>query len=61
MCWVSSSGGGDVTIASSLDSGCGLSQECAQDGCNDTCVKLEASKPTLSGNMVLYEHDCDKD
>ena len=26
-----------VTIASSLDSGCGLSHECPQDGCNDTC------------------------
>ena len=35
-----------VTIASSLDSGCGLSLECVQDGCNGTCVKLEASKPT---------------
>ena len=28
-----------VTIASSLDSGCGLSLECIQDGCNGTCVK----------------------
>ena len=35
-----------VTIASSLDSGCGLSLECVHDGCNGTCVKLEASKPT---------------
>ena len=35
-----------MTIASSLDSGCGLSLECVQDGCNGTCVKLEASKPT---------------
>jgi len=35
-----------MTIASWLDSGCGLSHECAQDGCNGTCVKLEASKPT---------------
>ena len=35
-----------VTIASSLDSGCGLSLECVQDGCNGTCEKLEASKPT---------------
>jgi len=31
-----------VTIASSLDCGCGLSLECGQDGCNGTCVKLEA-------------------
>ena len=31
-----------VTIESSLDSGCGLSHETAQDGCN---VKFEASKP----------------
>ena len=29
-----------VTIASLLDSGCVLSCECAQDGCNGTCVKL---------------------
>ena len=35
-----------LTIASSLHSGCGLSHECAQDDLNDTCVKLEASKPT---------------
>jgi len=35
-----------VTIASLLDSGCGLSQECAQDGCIGTCMKLEASVPT---------------
>ena len=41
-----------VTIASSLGSGCDLSHECAQDGCNGTCVKLEASKPTWSGNVV---------
>jgi len=32
-----------VTI---VDSGCGLSQECARGGCNGTCVKLEASKLT---------------
>jgi len=35
-----------VTIAGSLDSGCGLSLECIQDGCNGICVKQEASKPT---------------
>jgi len=35
-----------MTIASSLDSWCGLSHECAQDGCNGTCVNLEASIPT---------------
>ena len=35
-----------VTIASSLESGHGLGHESAQDGCNGTCVKLEASKPT---------------
>jgi len=35
-----------VTIASSLDSVCGLSHECAQDGSNANCVKLKASKPT---------------
>ena len=29
-----------VTIASSLDSGCGLSLKCVQVGCNGTCVKL---------------------
>ena len=34
-----------VTIASSLDSRCGLSLECVQDGCNGTGVKLEASNP----------------
>ena len=41
-----------MTIASSLDSGCGLSLECGQDGCNGTCVKLGASKPTRIGIMV---------
>ena len=41
-----------MTIAYSLDSGCGLSHKCAQDGCSDACVKLEASKPTQSGNKV---------
>ena len=29
-----------------VESGCGLSHESAQDGCNDTCVKLGASNPT---------------
>ena len=43
-----------VTTVSLLDSGCGLSNECEQDGCNGTCVKLEASKPTRSGNMVDF-------
>jgi len=28
-----------VTIESSLESGCSLSHESAQDGCNGTCVK----------------------
>ena len=42
-----------VPIESLLDSRCDLSHECAQDGWNDTCVKLEASKPTWSGNMAL--------
>ena len=35
-----------LTIASSLDNGCGLSHEYTQDGCNGTCVNLEASKST---------------
>ena len=35
-----------VTIESSLVSGCGLSHESAQDDCNGTCVKSQASKPT---------------
>ena len=35
-----------VAIESSLESGCALSHESPQDGCNGTCVKLEASKPT---------------
>jgi len=30
------------TTASSLDSGCGLSHECAQDGCNATCRSFKA-------------------
>ena len=30
------------TTASSLDSGCGLSHECAQDGCNVTCRSFKA-------------------
>jgi len=41
-----------ITIASLLDNGCGLSLKRVQDGCNGTCEKLEASKPTWSGNMV---------
>ena len=35
-----------VTFASLLDSGCGLSHECRQDGCNGTCVNFKALKPT---------------
>ena len=31
---------GQEPIASSLDSGCGLSLKCVQLGCNGTCVKL---------------------
>ena len=31
---------GQEPIASSLDSGCGLSLKCVQVGCNGTCVKL---------------------
>ena len=33
-----------MTIASSLESGHGLGHESTQDGCNGTCVKLEASE-----------------
>jgi len=44
--------GATIGAVSSLDTGCGLSHKCAQDGCNGTCVKLEASKLTLSGKMV---------
>jgi len=43
-----------MTIARLLESGCGLGREYAQDGCNDTRVKLENSKPTRSGNMVHF-------
>jgi len=35
-----------VPIESLLDIRCDLSHECAQDDWNDTCVKLEASKPS---------------
>ena len=35
-----------MTIESSLESGRGLCHESVHDGCNGTCVKLEASKPT---------------
>ena len=28
-----------ITIASLLDSECGLSHECAQEGCSGTCMK----------------------
>ena len=41
-----------MTIARLLESGCGLGHKYAQDGCNGTCVKLENSKPTRSGNML---------
>ena len=41
-----------MTIKSSLESGCGLSHTFAQDGSNGTCVKLQASKPSWSGNLV---------
>ena len=34
-----------MTIECVLESGHGLSPESAQDGCNGTSVKLEASKP----------------
>jgi len=34
-----------MTIESSLESGCGLSHDCAQDGYNGTCVKIDASRP----------------
>ena len=33
-----------VSVASSLDSECGLHHESAQEGCNGTCVKLEGRK-----------------
>ena len=46
-----------MTIESSLESGCGLSYKSVQDGCNGTCVNLEASKPIWSGNIVrLGDH-----
>ena len=41
-----------VTIESLLESGCDLCHESARDSCNCTCVKLEASKPTSSGDIV---------
>ena len=41
--------GQEPWLESSLKSGCGLSHESAQDSCNGTYVKLEASKPTWSG------------
>jgi len=41
-----------VTIESLLESGCDLCHESAQDGYNGTCVNLEASKPTRSGDIV---------
>jgi len=34
-------------IESALESGCGLSHKSTQDGCNGTCVRLEASKPEV--------------
>ena len=43
-----------TTTASSLDSGCGLSHESAQDGCNGTCVKLEASNSFLWKSLQAY-------
>ena len=45
-----------MTIESWLESGRGLSHESAQEGYNGTCVKLEALKPILSGNMARLGH-----
>ena len=44
-----------VTIASTLDSGCGLSLECVQDGCNGTCVKCnrEPMNCYVSGHNII--------
>ena len=36
--WNSGCWPGAVTISSSLMGGCGLSHECAEDGCNVNCV-----------------------
>jgi len=41
-------------IESSLESGCDLSHNSAQDGCNGTCEMLEASKH-LKWNMVHFK------
>jgi len=40
------SAGSGQLLQSSLENRCGFSHKFAQDGCNGTCVKLEASKPT---------------
>ena len=44
-----------MTIVSSLDSGCDLSHECAQDGCNGTCVKFEASKTHMKWKYGTFK------
>ena len=36
----------DMTIASLLVGGCGLSHECVEDGCKSTRVKFGAETPT---------------
>jgi len=36
-----------ATIAHSLDSGCGLSHECAQNGCNGTRTEVRGFKAHL--------------
>jgi len=52
-----------MTIESSLESGCGLSRKSTQQGCNGTCVKLEASTHvkhkygTFRGSIGSRVHD----
>ena len=45
---------GQEPTARSLDSGCGLSHECAHDGCNGTCVKLEKLKVGMAEIFHLF-------
>jgi len=52
----SRSGGATIDQEPWLESRRGLSHESAQEGCNGTCVKLEALKPVLRGNMVRLGH-----
>jgi len=43
-----------MTIETLLESGCGLCRNSAQDGCNDTCVKLEASLKSLGDPQAIH-------